>query len=60
MLKQKYFIITLLVLNFMVLLGQILPESAPPFALVVNIITLTMNILFIAGSLIEGRKNKRD
>ncbi|MFT7619504.1 MAG: hypothetical protein ACI97A_003160 [Planctomycetota bacterium] len=43
--KSKPYVIVLLVLNVIVLLGQIWPEGAPPFA-------RTVNILFLVGSLI--------
>ncbi len=42
---QKTILIVLLVLNLVVLLGQLWPEGAPPFARAVNIV-------FLAGSLI--------
>lgn len=38
-------VIPLLALNFVVLLGQLWPEDAPPFARVINIV-------FLPGSLI--------
>ncbi len=44
---NKLFLILLLILNAMVLLGQAWPEGAPPFARVVNIITLCLNMIFI-------------
>lgn len=39
-------LIILLILNSVVLLGQIWPEGAPPFARVVNIIFLAASFLF--------------
>lgn len=47
----------LLVLNTIVLLGQLWPEGAPPFARIVNIITLGLNIAFFM-SLIKISKIK--
>lgn len=44
---KRIFIIILLVLNAVVLLGQIWPEGAPPFAKVVNLITLGLNVSFL-------------
>ena len=43
--KTKPFLIVLLILNVVVLLGQLWPEGAPPFARAVN-------IAFLCGSLI--------
>ena len=38
----------LLLLNVVVLLGQLWPEGAPPFARAVNIVFLAANLLFLA------------
>jgi hypothetical protein len=47
--KKGPILIFILVLNSIVLLGQLWPEGAPPFARIVNIITLIFNlIIFIA------------
>lgn len=43
--NKKPIIIILLILNIIVLLGQVWPEGAPPFA-------RTVNIVFLAGSLL--------
>jgi hypothetical protein len=43
--NKKITLIILIVLNLIVLLGQLWPEGAPPFARIVN-------ILFLIGSLI--------
>lgn len=43
---MKPITIVLLVLNLVVLLGQIWPEGAPPFARTVNIIFLSGSLLF--------------
>lgn len=48
---KKTLLIILLVLNIVVLLGQIWPAGAPPFARTVNIIFLVMSLVFISGSL---------
>ncbi len=45
--NSKLILIILLILNSIVLLGQLWPEGAPPFASVVNIITLILNLIFI-------------
>ncbi len=47
---KKALLIILLILNVIVLLGQIWPAGAPPFARVVNIIFLTGSFLFFAYS----------
>lgn len=41
-------IIILLVLNAVVLLGQLWPEGAPPFARVVNIVVLAADLVLLA------------
>jgi uncharacterized membrane protein YozB (DUF420 family) len=45
--NQNLFLIILLILNGIVLLGQLWPEGAPPFARTVNIITMILNIIFV-------------
>ena len=52
--RQRGLIIVLLILNAVVLLGQLWPEGAPPFARTVNIIFLAANLVFLALSL-RGR-----
>lgn len=37
----------LIVLNLVVLLGQIWPDGAPPFARAVNIVFLVLNLAFL-------------
>jgi len=44
--QRKIIAIILLILNAIVLLGQIWPEGVPPFAKTVNIITLSFNLIF--------------
>lgn len=44
--QMKPITIVLLVLNIVVLLGQLWPEGAPPFARTVNIIFLSGSLLF--------------
>lgn len=43
----KAAVIILVILNAVVLMGQIWPEGAPPFAKAVNILTLIFNIIFL-------------
>jgi hypothetical protein len=45
----------LIVLNAMVLLGQLWPEGAPPFARLINIITLIVNITVFTTYLKKGK-----
>jgi hypothetical membrane protein len=44
---KKYIAIALIGLNAMVLLGQIYPEGAPPFARIVNIVFLVGSLVFL-------------
>ncbi len=44
-------LIVLVVLNAIVLLGQIWPEGAPPFARLVNIAFLILSLLVFVGML---------
>jgi len=53
---KKSILIALLVLNSIVLLGQIWPDGAPPFASVVNVLTLFFNLLFFLDLLRRGNK----
>lgn len=54
--SKKIFASVLLLLNSVVLLGQLWPEGAPPFAGVVNILTLILNLIFLV--ILLGTKNK--
>ncbi len=45
---RKSVITVLLILNVVVLLGQIWPEGVPPFARVVNLAFLSASLLFYA------------
>ena len=53
--QNKVLLLVLLVLNAIVLLGQLWPEGAPPFARLVNILTLAGDVLFFLNLY---RKNK--
>lgn len=55
--KYKIIISILLILNIVVLMGQLLPEAAPPFAVTVNIIFLILNLIFIVFLLFGKSKN---
>ncbi len=53
--KTRLIVGILLVLNLIVLLGQLWPEGAPPFARAVNIVFLVGSLLFFADSLRKSR-----
>ncbi len=53
---KKTLLIVLLVLNLVVLLGQLWPEGAPPFARTVNVVFLCASLVFYAYTLINSRK----
>jgi uncharacterized phage infection (PIP) family protein YhgE len=55
----KIIIIVLLVLNIMVLAGQVWPEGAPPFAEFVNIIFLSSSLLFFLFLLLKKKSPGR-
>lgn len=53
---QPVFLVLLILLNAIVLLGQLWPEGAPPFASTVNVVTLILNLaVFIV---LLARKNR--
>ena len=43
--NKKSILIIALILNAIVLLGQLWPEGAPPFARIINIGTLLLNLI---------------
>lgn len=47
--SHRAFVIVLLVLNAVVLLGQLWPAGAPPFARGVNIAFLALNAVYLAS-----------
>jgi hypothetical protein len=49
--RGRVFIIVLIVLNCVVLLGQLWPEGAPPFARAVNILFLVLALVYFIGAL---------
>ncbi len=53
---KKTILIILLILNAVVLLGQIWPEGVPPFARVVNIIFLIGSFAFFITTLLPKKK----
>jgi hypothetical protein len=56
---RKIGVVVLVVLNLMVLLGQIWPEGAPPFARTVNILFLCLSLLFFLFVLFEKKAAKQ-
>ncbi|UTW61290.1 hypothetical protein KFE98_14880 [bacterium SCSIO 12741] len=54
---KKAAIILLIILNIMVLLGQIWPEGAPPFARTVNILFLIGSLTFFGTSLFRKKES---
>ncbi len=55
--KQKYILPVLILLNTIVLIGQLYPAGAPPFARIVNIIFLVGSLLFFVA-LIRQKQSK--
>ncbi len=53
--RNKTILVLLVVFNSIVLLGQVWPEGAPPFARIVNIVTLLLNLLAFL-TLLRNRK----
>ncbi len=43
---KKTVLIIMIILNFVVLLGQIWPSGVPPYAVIVNITFLILSLLF--------------
>lgn len=52
---KKIIVVVLVILNLVVLLGQIWPEGAPPFARTVNIVFLTLSLFFFVSLLIKRK-----
>lgn len=53
---SKLFLSILLITNCMVLLGQIWPEGAPPFARIINIIFLISTLIIFISLLFKNTK----
>lgn len=54
---DRVVLIVLLVLNAVVLLGQLWPEGAPPFARAVNIVFLAASFVYFLRALMQRRRN---
>ena len=50
----RAFLVLLVVLNCVVLLGQLWPEGAPPFARAVNILFLILSLGYFVRTLVVG------
>ncbi|MCF8373402.1 MAG: hypothetical protein K9H64_17420 [Bacteroidales bacterium] len=55
---NRIVLIVLIILNGIVLLGQVWPEGAPPFARIVNIIFLIFSMVFFLSFF--RKKNKSE
>jgi hypothetical protein len=55
--NKKAILIIIVVLNSIVLLGQLWPEGAPPFARTFNIVTLIVNLILLFD-LVRKRKKE--
>lgn len=53
---RKTTLLVLIILNIMVLLGQIWPEGAPPFAKTINILFLLTSLLYFLFAINKKRK----
>lgn len=51
-------LVILIMLNIVVLMGQIMPENAPPFANVINIIFLASSFLYFTVTIIRKIEKK--
>lgn len=52
--RRRVFLVVLVVLNAVVLLGQLWPEGAPPFARAVNIAFLVLSLGYFVAALATG------
>jgi hypothetical protein len=50
---KRIFLAILILLNLMVLLGQLWPEGAPPFAPTVNIIFLVLSLGYFVWAVVR-------
>lgn len=53
--NNRIIVVVLVILNSVVLLGQLWPEGVPPFAMTVNVLTLILNLLFLVMLLIKKK-----
>jgi len=52
---KRIVLVLLVVLNLVVLLGQLWPEGAPPFARTVNILFLVSTLIFFVAALLRAK-----
>ena len=52
--SRRAFLVVLIVLNAVVLLGQLWPEGAPPFARAVNVLFLVLSLAYFVAALRRG------
>lgn len=52
--RKTTLLILLIVLNSVVLLGQIFPEGVPPFARIVNIVFLVSSLIYFVLQIKKG------
>lgn len=52
--RKTTLLILLIVLNSVVLLGQIYPEGVPPFARIVNIVFLVSSLIYFVLQIKKG------
>lgn len=52
---KKTLLIQMILLNILVLMGQVIPEAAPPFARIVNIVFLIASLLFFLFYLLKKK-----
>jgi hypothetical protein len=55
---NKVLIVVLIILNAIVLLGQLWPQGAPPFARVVNILFLICSLIFFLVLLVKNKSHR--
>lgn len=55
---KKGILFLLVVLNTIVLLGQIWPEGAPPFARTVNIVFLSLTFIYFVVMISKSKEEK--
>lgn len=54
--NKKIVVIILIILNIVVLMGQVYPEGAPPFAKTVNILFLVLSLGYFPYTLLRSGK----
>jgi hypothetical protein len=55
---KKILIVVLILLNLVVLLGQLWPEGVPPFATTVNVVFLIGSLIYFLTDLIQSRSKE--